>query len=441
MNVSPISVASRSTTAAATKTSIQSNLSQFFKKVRKAQAPPQVQKPVPKESVFNSKNRIQSPNHIQNVDARSPSLFSTPSQNTPSPIVAVEKLYDMNDAPADTPETLIQSNYNNQNDKEKDEPNSPLLIKTQIQSKINAERYRHNAGVNGFIYAKSICKKDIAAVAKKSADKSMSKMVPDSMNASECGIDDDSLNWLLNEQDFFEISPPSSTTAHSTTVGLAKVNFRKRTNDDCVLKALNLNVNGGKSNKSIAKDFDDDSSDSSDDEHSNDANFKLTENHLSFFSPNSADENSETCATVNTSPPRQPLSLPSPPNHNVIGKSTQNIVSRMPSISTNHHHHHHRSVVGVSRTNDNTNRCMQPNQTTNTSSQMERQKNQQQSAPAKRMATTKKMTPTLALNSFSYVPPTQMQTKADTIEPKRRKLSIEYILASTGNKYGGKLGK
>lgn len=485
VNVSPISTMSRSTAAATKATTNQSTLSQHFKKVSNTKArpvsipqPPPVQ--APRKSIFDFKRRVQPPNHIQNVNVGSPNLFSSPSQKTPSPAMAAE-LYDLIDV-INSPEfdnTDFFLNYN-QNDKENNEPIpiSPSLIQTPIQSKINVERHlRGNAGANGFVCAKSICKKDIPAAAaavaepnrlapmqvvdhsarNKSNGKPIPKLVSSPIIASQCGFDDDTLNLVLAEQDEeIEISPPPTTTTHSTTVGLAKMNFQKPSNDDSVLRELNLNLNS-KNTKNIVKDFEDDSSD---DEHPGDANFQLTENHLTFFSPNGPISNGGTCATANTSPPPLPLPMLKPTlnNNNVMREAMQNIINRLPTTSSNH-----RAGAGVSSTSGNTNRAWQPNRPTNTSSQMQQQK----TVPTKRPATT---APAMTLNHFRYVPPPQMQSKVDhpqqqqqqppplpkeqqlqqqkmdffapdPVEAKRPKLSIDYILGSTENKYAENLAK
>lgn len=467
---------SRSTAAATKATTNQSTLTQIFKRNGNTNVPKAAPKPqppalpepqAPRTSVFDFKNRIQPPNPIQNVNVRSPSLFSSPSQKTSSPIAPAEKLYATIDA-IDSPEfddLLLQLDYN-QNDKENSEPISPPLIQTQIQSKINAERHRQgNAVANGFISAKAICKKDIPAAAAvapaqtdqfvsmqvvdKSATKNLNdkpapKMVSNSIVASQCGFDDDALNMAFDwHDDEFDISPPSSTTAPSTFVGLAKANFRKPSNDDSVLKVLNLNVNCSKSDKGIVKDFEDDTGDSSDGDHPQGANFKLSEDALAFFSANDSRSNSDTWATVNTSPP--PLPLPTPPSNNngVFSSALQNIINRLPTASSNRQNH--------TRTNINGN-TMNLNRFTNISSQTEQQ---QQTVSSKRAATT---APTL--NGFRYVPPNQMPSNVDLpqqqqqtqqqkmdffapdpVERKRRKISIEDILGSTGNKYSEILAK
>lgn len=505
VNVSPMSKASRATAATTTKSTAmtkttatmntnQSSLSQYFKKVGNAHAQPS--KPVAKEAITDLAKREPSPMPIQNVAVRSPSLFSTPSSNTLSPVIDFDELYDINEM-VDTPESEninlpLQANYD-QNDKENNELISPPLVQTPIQSKINAARRQTDGGVNGFVCAKSICQKDIptiqppehlkaaqavnnATIAKQVGVESKTKEIPE---MEDC--DDAFLNMVFDEQNIIEISLPSTkSTGPSTVVGLANANYRNRAMNDSILKTLNLNANSCKSSKTIVNDFDDAKVDS-DDEHFTAPNVMLTEKHLAFFSPKTiAHDDNETCAMAHTSPTIHaiPRAFPSPPpprplpSNNGLQKNPPQNMNKNVMPSSINHHFQHRSIMDDfayrSKTNVNLQQRMPsnrpgnfrdsqtiggPSKSTIGSSELSRQQQQHQQQPEP----TKRPAP----SNFNYVPPPQMQSipnrsqyqqqhhqqektnffAADTPEPKRRKVVMEHVLSSAGNKYAEKLAK
>lgn len=466
VNVSPVTIASRATAASKSSTvakSNQSSLSQYFKKVGKPQAQPL--NPVRKEVKVDLIKPVRSPpNAIQKVAGRSPSPFSTPSQSIPPRVAINNELYDaykITDTPIDS--MLMHTNYNRIDD-ESNENISPVLIQTPLQSKIIAERQQRNGDVNGFITAKSICKKDIQATPMQSVSlhsrqavgnaittkKAPAKTVSNEISPHIEDFSEDVLRLLFDEENDIDVELSSTSSAGHTVLGLANANGRKPTNDNTVLKALNLNVTKSKSNETnITNDFDDDSSD---DEYFNAPNL-LNEKYLSFFSPNSSrNDDDQTCATVHTSPTVLPLlvSRPSPPKRKSPMQNT---------ISTSMH-----TMPDMSKTKANPNRYMPSNRSTNGDSrsigstskfpnvlaEKQQQQYQKESTPTKRVAP----------RDFEYDAPRQMQSNlnhsqhyqqqqqqsqrqqnTDTIVQKRQKLSIEHVLSCAGNKYSAKLAQ